>query len=35
MNDTISSSQDTIDITVGKKTRYWRYARYAAIDYGI
>jgi uncharacterized protein involved in exopolysaccharide biosynthesis len=31
MNDTISSSQDTIDITVGKKTRYWRYARYAAI----
>ena len=31
MNDTISSSQDTIDITIGKKTRYWRYARYAAI----
>ena len=31
MNDTISSSQDTINITVGKKTRYWRYARYAAI----
>jgi uncharacterized protein involved in exopolysaccharide biosynthesis len=31
MNDTISSSQNTIDITLGKKTRYWRYARYAAI----
>ena len=25
------TNQDTIDITVGKKTRYWRYARYAAI----
>jgi len=31
MNDTISSSQDAIDITLGKKTRYWRYARYFAI----
>jgi uncharacterized protein involved in exopolysaccharide biosynthesis len=31
MNDTISSFEDANDIKLGKKTRYWRYARYAAI----